>query len=765
MSCPYPLPPTDRQQSPPAAAKGGSLSRQTLGGECPRFSARLTGDPEPAWLAGAHPVQGYPPEISGMCQTREARSCCEADQVPGGRGEDMLRGRRGKGSNPTWKTPRLTRGPGGAQRSAGSSRRPLQGAGAPANLRTAVWPCWHPISFLTTCDTKARWFTHTRVNPGRARAARGCVLAPEAFLRQKGRGPSRRASATATISLHVSYLAFRCHSGICGPRLSPRNPDQRRGDSGQTSVPCCGHGLLLWPACQAPCPPSPSLPVGAKSPVNDNVKLQNEARSPHLGKPRAGLGNRICSAPPAPSRRLVATAGAAPSAPRSRAAARPPAGAGASLASRPRAPVREASVRAEEGGAKRECGAQGHGEGRGIHRRELRVPDPEPPRFSPGPRPLSFLAPSTPAPARTLPALTPNSLPLSPPTPPPLPPSIPSPDLEPPLPPPIPGSPRARRRGSQAAARTHPRPAAGLSAPGPVEAAGKAAPGRAWGERGDFGFGGPEGAPGNPRGSQGAGLGRARRFRFWRPGGGSRQPPREPGRTEARGKRASWVPARTRAGEDRDRVPRQDPIPGTDGVPRGVFYLHNTLRGPGASPAPSGIQLSAGAEGAEEVAKPSALTHAPGIPRGAAGLGDPSELGRPQPLGARGGRLPDGAGRAPSSSSPQGRRARCLQVLQPCRPARRRPHLTASASLVRIPAASVARSALPPTPTQPRDCQRLGVSFPNRVPPSGDTARTRPGPQGLHAGAEEEAFCDRSSQGRFLEEGARRGPLGAGRHS
>lgn len=33
-------------------------------------------------------------------------------------------------------------------------------------------PCWHPISFLTTWDTKARWFTHTRVNPGHARAAR-----------------------------------------------------------------------------------------------------------------------------------------------------------------------------------------------------------------------------------------------------------------------------------------------------------------------------------------------------------------------------------------------------------------------------------------------------------------------------------------------------------------------------------------------------------------------------------------------------------------
>lgn len=116
--------------------------------------------------------------------------------------------------------------------------------------------------------------------------------------------------------------------------------------------------------------------------------------------------------------------------------------------------------------------------------------------------------------------------------------------------------------------------------------------------------------------------------------------------------------------------------------------------GPGASPAPSGIQLSAGAEGVEEVAKPSVLTHAPGIPGvgGSAGLRDPSELGRPQPAGARGGRLPDGAGRAASVSSPQGRQARCLQVLQPCRPARSHPHLTATAPLVRIPAASVARS-------------------------------------------------------------------------
>lgn len=43
--------------------------------------------------------------------------------------------------------------------------------------------------------------------------------------------------------------------------------------------------------------------------------------------------------------------------------------------------------------------------------------------------------------------------------------------------------------------------------------------------------------------------------------------------------------------------------------------------------------------------------------------------------------------------------------------------------------------ALPPAPTQPQDCQRLGVSFPSRVPPSGDTERTGPGPQGLHAGA------------------------------
>ncbi|XP_061037493.1 proline-rich protein 36-like [Eubalaena glacialis] len=445
----------------------------------------------------------------------------------------------------------------------------------------------------------------------------------------------------------------------------------------------------------ASCPPSPPSrgPASPQPASLRNKKLQNEARRPHFGKPRAGLENRICSAPPAPSRRLVAMAGTAPSGPSSRVPSRPPAGAGASLSSRPRAPVREAPTLSL-----------------------LASP--------PAPVALSFLAPSTPAPARTLPAPTPNSLPLSPPTPPPLPPPIPSPGLEPPLRPPMPGSPRARRRGSQAAARTHPRPAAGLSAPGPVETAGKAAPGRAWGERGDFGLGGPEGAPGSPRGSQAD-------------------------RAEARGKRASWVPARTRAGEDRDRVPRQDPIPGTDGVPRGVFYLHNTLRefpahvlaprargvhfrsqgppvpalpapprgsgdpsgrgnweaaegrpaparaalgvqgwapdpavGPGASPAPSGIQLSAGAEGAEEVAKPSALTHAPGIPGGAADLGDPSEPGRPQPAAARGGRLPDGTGRAPSSSSPQGRQARFLQVLQPCRPARPRPHLTATAPLV-----------------------------------------------------------------------------------
>lgn len=135
--------------------------------------------------------------------------------------------------------------------------------------------------------------------------------------------------------------------------------------------------------------------------------------------------------------------------------------------------------------------------------------DPEPPRFSPGPRRPELPCPLYPGPRPDPPSPYPQ-LP-APFTPDPSTPTSfhPSPDLEPPLPPPIRGSPRARRRGSQAAARTHPRPAAGLSAPGPVEAAGKAAPGRAWGEPGDFGLGGPEGAPRSPRGSQGGQRGGA----------------------------------------------------------------------------------------------------------------------------------------------------------------------------------------------------------------------------------------------------------------
>ena len=48
-------------QGGPWPPQGGSLSRQTPRGQCPRFPARLAGDPQPAWPAGAHPVQGYPP--------------------------------------------------------------------------------------------------------------------------------------------------------------------------------------------------------------------------------------------------------------------------------------------------------------------------------------------------------------------------------------------------------------------------------------------------------------------------------------------------------------------------------------------------------------------------------------------------------------------------------------------------------------------------------------------------------------------------------
>lgn len=83
--------------------------------------------------------------------------------------------------------------------------------------------------------------------------------------------------------------------------------------------------------------------------------------------------------------------------------------------------------------------------------------------------------------------------------------------------------------GCLAAARTHPRLAAGLSAPGPVEVAGKAAPGRARGGR----------------------------------GGRSRQPPREPDPARPR-RGASDVlgPERRRATGGRGRVPRQDPRPG-----------------------------------------------------------------------------------------------------------------------------------------------------------------------------------------------------------
>ncbi|XP_068393061.1 collagen alpha-1(III) chain-like [Eschrichtius robustus] len=505
----------------------------------------------------------------------------ERDHNPGGWPEALQRdlgpegGGRSRGREDTVGGPGGARGPGLQLVSRGNQ------------------PCWHPICLLTTCDTKARWFTHTRVNPGHARAARSPPPQPL---------PARQSQESPVNVVRRADPGFGSPSStLCVFTSSPKCPHLSLGPTFPSSS---------W----ASCPPSPpSRGPASPQPVSlRNKKLQNEARRPHLGKPRAGLGNRICSAPPAPSRRLVAMAGTAPPGPRSRAPSRPPAGAGASLASRPRAPVREAPVRAEEGG------------------------DPEPARFSPGPRRPELPCPLYPGPRPDPPSPYPQLPAPFAPTPPPLPPPIPSPGLEPPLPPPIPGSPRARRRGSQAAARTHPRPAAGLSAPGPVETAGKAAPGRAWGERGDFGLGGPEGAPGSPRGSQAD-------------------------RAEARGKRASWVPARTRAGEDRDRVPRQDPIPGTDGVPRGVFYLHSTLRalparprgsgdpsgrgnweaaegrpapardapgvqgwardpalGPGASPAPapSGIQLSAGAEGAEEVAKPSALTHAPGIPGG-----------------------------------------------------------------------------------------------------------------------------------------------------
>ncbi|XP_057588637.1 collagen alpha-1(I) chain-like [Hippopotamus amphibius kiboko] len=514
-------------------------------------------------------------------------------------------------------------------------------------------------------------------------------------------------------------------------------------------------------------------------------------------------------------------------------------------------------------------------------------------------------------------------------------PAPPAPHRAPAAPPP-PGRAPARARARRGLSR----PLAGQRRGGPAAGAG-------------FGQRGPEGAPGSP--------GRARA-----------------GRAEARLVRASWAPARTRAGG------RGGPRPGSRAGPpsraqtavAAVPLICATLcevgtRVPDAkieaqlgfapktqTPPPTHVEAwgpppppressfprqtaegAEGAEGAEEVAEPSALTHAPGIPGAAGGLGDPSALGRPQPAGARGGRLPDGAGRARTSSS-RSRPAGFLQVLQPgrhlvppacghhslpaltrevawcprpdprpgaeaseepgwtgsltihfpfhtCwqllgdrlppqqasglaptgresggqfsssptireqtlpgasgaaagtgeaaflpaskspqaegeqemqapplprpveptgaprRPSREGGGVKATAGAARAKEKGVkegsteeggGRSASKPrawlagnllrrslscppdvcTPTPPgqtRPGQGLPetcVPFPNRAPPSGDTerGRARPGPQGLHGGAEEEeASCDPSSQGRFLEVGARHGPSGAGTHS
>ena len=112
-----------------------------------------------------------------------------------------------------------------------TSCRSPEAAHRDLSLPSPTWTgLWHPICLLTTCDTKARWFTHTRVNPGHARAARRLTCTHShahasrrtRTLRNPGKGP-RRPGGAGALGIHphppptAGPFSSLCGSGGLAP--------------------------------------------------------------------------------------------------------------------------------------------------------------------------------------------------------------------------------------------------------------------------------------------------------------------------------------------------------------------------------------------------------------------------------------------------------------------------------------------------------------------------------------------------------------------